>query len=169
MPLSPYVPLAWTGWSLAAALLLSWPLIWRWGRSAERDCALALLLALTLDLAIQLIAMPASLAHAGGNLLALSLLTRNALTSKRIYPLAMAAAQLIAVIVHALFWRGLINGAVSYPILLSAMDAATLLALWAGCARLRFWPNSLALNARIAQADRLAYRRPRTAGIYDRH
>ena len=68
-----------------------------------------------------------------------------------------------------LFWRGLINGAVSYPILLSAMDAATLLALWAGCARLRFWPNSLALNARIADADRLAYRRARTAGIYDRH
>ena len=169
MSLSPYVPLAWIGWSLAAALLLSWPLIWRWGRSAERDCALALLLALTLDLAIQLIAMPVSLAHAGGNLLALSLLTRNALISARFYPLVMAAAQLIAVIVHTLFWLGLINGAASYPVLLGTLDAATLAALWAGCARLQFWPNSAALNARIADADRLAYRRSRTAGIYDRH
>ena len=169
MPLSPYVPLAWTGWSLAAALLLSWPLIWRWGRSAERDCGLALMLAITLDLGLQLIAMPVNLAHAGGNALALVLLTRNSLTSARFYPLVMAAAQLIAVIVHALFWLDLINGAASYPVLLGAMDAATLAALWAGCARLQFWPNSAALDARIADAVRLPYHRSRTAGIHDRH
>ena len=169
MPLSPYVPLAWIGWSLAAALLLSWPLIWRWGRSAERDCGLALMLAITLDLGIQLIAMPVNLAHTAGNVLALSLLTRNALISARFYPLVMAAAQLIAVIVHALFWLGLINGAASYPILLGAMDAATLTALWAGCAQLQFWPDSAPINARIADAVRLPYRRSRTAGIHDRH
>ncbi len=138
MLLIPYVPQVWAGWSLAAALLLSWPLIWRWGRSAERDCGLVLMLALTLDLGVQLIAMPASLAHAAGNLLALLLVTRNALISNRFYPLVMAAAQLVTVIAHALFWLGLINGAVSYPILLTTMAAATLVALWAGCIRNRF-------------------------------
>lgn len=139
MPLTPFVALVWAGWSLAAGLLLSLPLIWRWGDSADRECTLALVLALALDLAIQAIALPIGLAHPAGNLLALALITRRALTAARFYPLVMAAAQLIAVIAHALCWLGLINGDLSYPILLTALDAATLVTLWSGCAAPRFW------------------------------
>lgn len=143
MPLTPYESLAWAGWALAAALLLSVPLIWRWGRSAERECGLALMLATSADFGIQLVAMPAAAAHSVGNLLALLLITRNALSSVRLNPLVMAAAQLIAVITHALFWLGLSNGGTSYPILIFALDAATLMALWAGCAMTRFKPDRL--------------------------
>lgn len=135
MSLTPFVTAPLVGWSLAAALLLSLPAVWRWGRSGERECALALVFAVALDLAIQLLVpdAPISLAHTIGTLLALLLVSRNALSSARFYPLAMAAALLIAAITHGLFWSGLINSKLSYPIIVTTMDAATIAALWIGC------------------------------------
>lgn len=119
--------------------MLSLPLVWRWGRNHERACALAVVFGLVTDLAIQLIdaATPSSLAHAGGNLLTLTLLTRNALSSVQIYPRVMAAAQLIAVTLYPWFWLGLINPQLSFPIILIAANAATIAALWVGTMRSR--------------------------------
>ena len=143
MPFTPFVAAPLAGWTLAVVLLLSVTPVWRWGSSGERECVLALVFALVLDLGIQLLApiAPASLAHAASNLLALTLLTRSALHSARIYPLVMAAAQLIAVITHGLFWLGLSSAKVSYPIIVTAMDSATIAALWIGSAQNRLWPN----------------------------
>lgn len=139
MSLTPFVAVPMVGWSLTAVLLLSLPPVWRTARRAERECALALVIACVFDLAFQLAvrSAPAELAHSCANLLTLSLLTRIALATRRSFPLVMAAAQLIAVIAHGLFWSGFIEAKFSYTIILAAMDAATLVALWAGCAHQR--------------------------------
>ena len=143
MPFTPFVAAPLPGWTLATVLALSLPLVWRRGRSGERECALALVFAVALDLAVQLFvpSAPIALAHTADNLLALPLITRSALPSVRTYPLVMAAAQLIAVIAHGLFWSGLINQNRSYPIILAIMGAVTLVALWTGCAQNRLLPN----------------------------
>ena len=143
LQVTPFVALPIVGWSLAASLLLSLPLVRRWGRSEERECALTLAFAVALELGIEVLVplAPISLSHFAGNLLALILVARNALRSARLYPLVMAAAQLIAVIAHGLFWTGLIDPKLSYPIILTAMSSATLAALWTGCASQRLWPN----------------------------
>ena len=139
MLLSPYISGNPAGWTLAAATLFSLPLVWRRGHGDERACALALVFGIVTDLAIQLIdsASPSSLAHAAGNLLVLTLVTRNALISRRTFPQVMAAAQLIAVTVYPWFWLGLIDGQLGLRMILIAMDGVTIAALWAGSAQSR--------------------------------